>query len=119
MKKNSQVFLMLVSLLMTTQVSALGNSTNDDWFDTGLKTLKTHNTISSVSLRIHLDKDLHGFVDSKQCSFCKNIRITITPQTTAYENNIKVPLEKAIDRIGRHATVIYELKTNKVSSIRW
>ncbi len=119
MKKNIRVFFTLISLIITTQASALSSIANEKMFDSGLKILKTHNTISSVSLRMHLDNDLHGFVDSKLCSFCKNIRITITPETTAYENNVKVPLKQAINRIGRHATVTYELKTKNVSSIRW
>jgi hypothetical protein len=119
MKKNSQVFFTLFSLIITTQAAALNHTANDEMFDSGLEILKTHNTISSVSLRLHLNDNLHGFVDSKLCSFCKKIRITITPNTAAYENNIKVPLQQAINRIGRSATITYELKTNKVSSIRW
>jgi hypothetical protein len=62
---------------------------------------------------------MYGFVDSKLCSFCKKIRIIVTPETAAYENNIKVPLQKARKRIGRHATVTYDLKTKNVSAIRW
>jgi len=75
--------------------------------------------IESMSLRINIDKRLHGFVEGKVCDACKKIRVTITPQTKAYDNNIEVPLKRAEDRLGRYATVIYEVKTKKVISIRW
>jgi len=119
MKKLIQVFFTLLSLIITTQTSALSYAPSNEAYNAGLEILKTHNTISSVSLRMQLDSSLHGFVDSKLCSFCKKLRITITPETAAYENNVKVPLQKAINRIGRHASVTYELKTKNVSSIRW
>jgi len=81
--------------------------------------IKTHNAIKSTSLRIRLGDDLYGFIESKNCSFCKTIRITITPNTKAYDNNVNVPLEQAKNRSGRFATIRYNLKTNNVSSIRW
>lgn len=65
-----------------------------------------------------LDEDLHGTVVSIVCGFCRTIKITVTPNTLAYNNNVKVPLEQVKSRIGRYATVIYDLKTNNVSAIR-
>lgn len=119
MKKSIQIFFTLISLTITTQATAIGYIASNELSDSSLENLKTQNTISSVSLRLHLDNDMHGFVDSKLCSFCKKIRVTVTPDTVAYKNNIKVPLVQARERIGRHATVTYDLKTKNVSEIRW
>lgn len=119
MKKCIQIFFTLLPLMISTQATAISSNVNSNLFNSSLAILKTHNTISSVSLRLHLDKDMHGFVDSKLCSFCKRIRVTVTPDTVAYKNNTRVPLAQAKERIGRHATVTYDLKTKNVSSIRW
>ena len=119
MKNKIRVFFTLISLLATTQAAAVSNLPDESMFQSGQKIIRTHNTIKSVSLRMQLDDDLHGVVVSKVCSFCKTIRITVTPNTIAYHNNVKVPLEEAKNRIGRFATVIYELKTKNASVIRW
>ena len=78
-----------------------------------------HNAIESTSLRISLDNTLHGFIEGKVCDFCKEMKVTITPETKAYEKNVEVPLKRAKERLGRYATVIYEIDTKKVSAIRW
>lgn len=119
MKYKIQVFFTLASLIITTQAAAFSNPTYNLTHKAGQEILKTHNTIKSVSLRITLDNDLHGFVDSKVCSFCKTIRIKITPKTIAYDNDVKVPLLQAKKRIGQFATVVYDLKTRNISAIRW
>ncbi|MBG7610295.1 MAG: hypothetical protein IZT55_05445 [Anaerolineae bacterium] len=119
MKNKIQVFFTLISLLITTQATAFSTPPDNIIYKSGKDILKTHNTIKSVSLRISLDDNLHGFVDSKVCSFCKTIRINITPETIAYDNNVKVPLQQAKKRIGQYATVIYDLKTRNISAIRW
>lgn len=76
------------------------------------------NAIESEKLRISLDGS-NGFVQGKVCDFCEEIQVTITPDTRAFEDNREVPLSRAAGRIGRYATVIYELETNKVTEIRW
>jgi hypothetical protein len=119
MKNKTLVFLTLISLIMTTQATAISNPPDNAAYKSGLEILKTHNTINSVSLRISLDDNLHGFVDSKVCSFCKTIRIIITPNTVAYKNNVKVSLKQAKKRNGRFATIVYDLKTKNISAIRW
>jgi hypothetical protein len=81
--------------------------------------IETHNAIESSSLRISLDSRLHGFVEGKVCDSCKTIKVTITPETKAYSNGVEVPLQQATTRLGRFATVIYELNTKNVSAIRW
>ncbi len=82
-------------------------------------TVEKYKSIESMSLRISLDKNLHGFVEGKVCDGCKKIRVSITPQTKAYANNIEVPLKQAENRLGRYATVMFEVKTKKVINIRW
>ena len=119
MKNKILVFFTFVSIIITTQATAISHPPASTIHDSGTETLKTHNTINSVYLRISLDDDLHGFVDSKLCSFCKMIRVIITPNTVAYHNNVKVPLQQAKKRSGRHATVVYDLKTKNISAIRW
>jgi len=119
MKNKIQVFFTLISLLITTQATAFSNPPDGTIYKSGQEILRTHNIIKSVSLRISLNDNLHGFIDSKLCSFCKTIRINITPETIAYDNNVKVPLQQAKGRIGQYATVIYDLKTRNISAIRW
>jgi len=119
MKNINRMFFTLISLFVTTQALAVSNLPGSTISEPDQPIIKTHNAIKSVSLRIQLDENLHGFVESKNCSFCKTIRITITPDTKAYANNIKVPLIQAKNRIGQFATIVYELKTKNVSAIRW
>ena len=119
MKNKILVFFTLISLIITTQATAISNPPDGTVHNAAQEILKTQNTISSASLQISMDDDLHGFVDSKVCSFCKTIRIIITPNTLAYKNNVDVPLKQAKKRIGRHATVVYDLKTKNISAIRW
>ena len=119
MKNKTLVFFTLILLIVTTHAKAISNPPDNATHNYSLEILKTQNTISSIYLRISLDDDLHGYVDSKLCSFCKTIRIIITPNTIAYKNNVKVPLKQAKKRIGRHATVVYDLKTKNISAIHW
>jgi hypothetical protein len=78
-----------------------------------------HNSIESDSLRISLGSDLKGFIEGKVCDQCETIKVTITPETKAYKDNVEVPLLNAKSRLGRDATVMYELETKNVSAIRW
>ena len=119
MKNHIRLFFTLIALITTTQATAFSNPPEQLQFKAGQNIIRTHNTIKSVSLRMNLDDNLHGIVVSKVCSFCKTIKITVTPNTIAYNNNVKVPLEEAKTRIGRYATIIYDLKTKNVSAIRW
>jgi hypothetical protein len=119
MKNIIQVFLTVMFLSMATQAVADRNVSVVDDSERMRGVIETHNAIESESLRISLDGNLHGFVEGKVCDFCETIRVTITPNTKAYANNVEVPLKNAKNRIGRYATVIYELKTKNVSAIRW
>jgi len=119
MKNRIQALFTLLILLATTQVNALSHISENTISNIDQKIIKTHNAIRSVSLRIRMKDDLHGIIESKNCSFCKTIKIKITPNTKAFANNISVPLRQAENRMGRYATIVYELKTNKVSTIRW
>ncbi len=119
MKNYIQIFFALILLASTAPVAASSNLSDNTIPKSDLKTLKTHQTISSVYLRISLNENLHGFIDSKLCSFCKPIRIKITPSTLAYDNDVIVPLKHAKKRLGLRASIIYNLKTKNISAIRW
>ncbi len=119
MKYIIQVFLTSVSLLVVTQVVTARDLPVADNSERMRGIIETHKSIEASSLRISLSNDLHGFVEGKVCDFCETIRVTITPDTKAYDNRVEVPLIKAKSRIGRYATVSYELETKNVSTIRW
>ncbi len=119
MKIKIQTFFALLLLPITAQVNAIPHSQTSVLSSADQAIIKTHDAIRSVSLRIQMNDDLHGIIESKTCSFCQTIKIKITPETKAYANNINVPLKHAKNRVGRFATVIYELKTKNVSAIHW
>lgn len=81
--------------------------------------IETHDAIESESLRISIGGDLNGFVEGKICDDCETIKVNITPATKAYKNGKEVSLLSAKNRLGRFATVIFEVKTKNVSAIRW
>ena len=113
------MFFTFLFLTATTQAAAISHLPDSSIPEQEQKIVKTYNAINPASLRIRMDGTLHGFIESKTCIFCKTIRINITPNTKVYANNIKVPLKQAKNRVGQYATVIYELKTNNASTIRW
>jgi len=120
MKNITQKFTLVFLLMVTQSVMAADAPVVDNGEPTPMRgVIETHNAIESSSLRISLDSTLHGFVEGKVCDFCETIKVTITPETKAYSNNVEVPLERATSRLGRFATVIYELDTKNVSAIRW
>ncbi len=119
MKKTIAALLTLTSILTSAQALAISKQPESIMPASEQTVMQTHNAIRSVSLRLSMNDNLHGFVESKTCSFCKTIRIEITPSTRAYANNVNVPLIKAKNRIGQYATIVYELKTKKISAIRW
>lgn len=119
MRHNIRIFFAFLLLVTTTQTGATSSFSAVSIADQEQKIVKIHNAMKPASLKISLDDNLHGFIESKTCIFCKTIKVNITPSTKAYANNVKVPLAQAKNRRGQFATVIYELKTNNVSTIRW
>jgi len=119
MKNIIQILVTACCLMIATQVIAARSLPGDDRYDFKRGVIETHGAIESSSLRIIVDASLHGFVEGKICDFCEAIKVMITPDTKAYESNVEVPLKRAKSRIGRFATVFYELETKNVSAIRW
>lgn len=119
MKNIIQILVTACCLMIATQVIAARDLPGEDKYDFKRGVIETHGAIESSSLRISLDANMHGFVEGKICDFCETIMVTITPGTKAYESNVEVPLQRAKSRIGRFATVFYELETKNVSAIRW
>ncbi|MBL4712792.1 MAG: hypothetical protein JKX75_09925 [Gammaproteobacteria bacterium] len=125
MKNITQIIMAALAFLITTQVvfardlPAIANLPEGKKLEIRRGIVETTNAIESASLRISLGSDLNGFVEGKVCDECETIKVIITPETKVYENNIEVPLIRAKNRIGRFATVFYELETKNVSAIRW
>ncbi|MFW2371882.1 MAG: hypothetical protein ACN4GM_02080 [Gammaproteobacteria bacterium] len=70
-------------------------------------------------LQIRMTNDLKGTIVGRICDQCKNMTVTITPQTKAFERNKPVSLIEAKKRYGKRALVIFDIKTKKVNEIRW
>jgi hypothetical protein len=80
---------------------------------------ETYNAMEAESLRISLDASNNGFIEGKVCDACEKIKVIITPSTKAYIGKREVPLKQAKDRLGRYATVIFDIETKNASVIRW
>jgi len=122
MKNKIQIFVSAVVLM--TMVSPVVAT---DSVQSSAKLVRTHqnavvdqyNAFESEALKISFNDSLNGFAEGKVCDLCEEIRVTITPQTKAYENNVEVPLKNARFRIGRFAAVMFEVESKKAVAIRW
>lgn len=81
--------------------------------------IRLEEAMEEMSLKISLDQSLHGFVEGKICDTCKTLRVKISPDTKAFENDVSVPLITAKKRFGKSAMVYFDPKTKKVTRIRW
>lgn len=70
-------------------------------------------------LNIRMTNDLKGTIVGRICDQCKEMTVTITPETKAFENRKPVPLIEAKKRYGKPALVVFDIKTKKVNRIRW
>ncbi|PCJ85405.1 MAG: hypothetical protein COA54_11145 [Thiotrichaceae bacterium] len=122
MKKKIQIYISAIVLMaMMSPVVAADNSGSSK------KLVRSHhnavvdqyNAFESEALRISFNDNFNGFAEGKVCDLCEEIKVTITPQTKAYENNIEVPLKNAKSRIGRFATVMFEVESKRAVAIRW
>ncbi len=117
MKNIISVLILFISFSVLAEKAPVVAGTSDDEPQRGFR--EVHNSFESLSLRLSLGGDLYGFVEGKICDECETIKVTITPATKAYDNGVEVPLKDAKKRVGRYATVMYELDTKNVSAIRW
>lgn len=118
MKNRFQTILVLLALMLVMQTVAA----NDNQRLTTAhhsQVIEKHNAIEADALRISLNDDLNGFVEGKVCDACEKIQVKITPTTKAFANSVEVPLKRAKSRLGRYATVIYEVESKNVTEIRW
>lgn len=93
---------------------------NVDEQDKGRSVIQLEEAMESKSLRISLNVDTgSGFVIGRICDQCDEIRVTITPETRAFNGASQVPLASARDRLGRYATVFINMKKNEVTRIKW
>ena len=113
-------FLFITLLLVFTQAAVAEKLIPLSKSSESFSTFKApYNAIEADALRISLDDSLNGFVVGKTCDTCKQIKVIVTPQTKVFSDNVEVSLKSAKKRIGRDATVIYDVKTMQVTQIRW
>jgi hypothetical protein len=109
----------VLALLMSSNLYA-GEQPVDGSRDEPIRgVIMVEDAIETESLRISLSANLHGFVEGKVCDECETIKVPITPETKAFSGDVEVPLIKAKNRIGRPATVFYDIETKNVTRIRW
>ncbi len=118
------VSVLYLIILVTTPVRAVSDTTEPVTKPAGLQRRSAQNVVEKYNgmetlLRLTLGNDLYGSIEGKACDHCKKIRLSVTPATKAYKNNIEVPLVQAKSRSGRFATVVYEVKTKTAIAIRW
>jgi len=82
-------------------------------------TIELYNAIESDTLRISINAGGSGFVEGQVCDACELLKVTVTPETKAFANNVEMPLAMAKSRLGRYAVVIYDVETKNVTEIRW
>ena len=121
MKSIIQITLVFTSLMLGVQTTWAASQPNEQRLAFVHKSviIEKYNAIESDKLRISLGAGNSGFVEGQVCDSCEPIKVEITPATKAYDNNVEVPLKSAKSRLGRYATVIYEIETKNVTEIRW
>ncbi len=122
MKNKIQILLstLLLSIMMSPTIASDGSKSSATLVKTHQNAVvDKYNAFESVALRISFNDSFNGFAEGKVCDLCEEIKVTISPQTKAYENNIEVPLKNAKSRIGRFATVIFEVDSKKAVAIHW
>jgi hypothetical protein len=118
MKNRFQMILVLPVLMLVMQTVAASDNQRLTTVHHSM-VIENYNAIEAEALRISLNDDLSGFIEGKVCDACEKIQVTITPATKAFANRVEVPLKRAKSRLGRDATVIYEVKTKNVTKISW
>ncbi len=73
-----------------------------------------------TSARLVFDeKTQTGYVLYALCHKCKPEKFYITPETEAFENRKKVPLNKVADRLGRDIGLEYKISSKTLISVSW
>ncbi len=122
MKKFIKKIVLMIFMALTTQVVAEERLLKESQkLDEGAHRgfIEKHDAIETTNLRISLKKNNHGIVEGKSCATCKTMVLNVTPETKAFRGTKEVPLRQAKGRLGRYATVIFELDTKNVSQIHW
>ena len=121
----NQIKTLLAAAVIMAMMSPVGAASSSS--SSANKLVRTHqnavvdqyNAFESEALRISFNDSFNGFAEGKVCDLCEEIKVTITPKTKAYENNIEVPLRNAKSRIGRYATVMFEVESKRAVAIHW
>ncbi len=75
--------------------------------------------VEAVALEVSLNENLTGTVGGRSCQSCDLKEFPVTGATQAYENNVRVDLRKLIDRHGKPATIIYNIRSGEATRILW
>jgi len=75
--------------------------------------------VEAVALQVRLSNDLTGRVSGRSCDSCELKQFPVTPETQAFENNVRVDLHRLRDWHGKPATIIYNLRSGKATRILW
>jgi hypothetical protein len=86
----------------------------------GRKIILIEEAMETKSLQISLNERTGaGIIVGKICDQCDEIQVQITHETRAYHGGVEVPLASAKARLGRDATVFFDMKTKQVTRIKW
>jgi len=75
--------------------------------------------IETESLRITMNGSNSGYVQGRICDECKLLTVAITAETKAFNQDVEVPLNRAVARVGKPATVFINIEHTQVTRIVW
>ena len=75
--------------------------------------------VEAVALEVRLGDDLTGSVAGRSCGTRELKSFPVTPDTQAFENNVRVDLIRLRDRAGAPATIIYDIRSGKATKVIW
>ena len=80
---------------------------------------KTHPTLEGPFLDIYIDKNLKGYVTTKECDKCKIFRVKITPDVKVFVASKEGKLSDFIKTKKEPVYVTYDVKKQKAIVIGW
>ena len=69
--------------------------------------------------RFYLGKDLNGFVTTKKCPTCQEVRYTITKDIKAYKYSKEVPLSNFVMYKNPPDLLRFDKKSKKLTKLVW
>lgn len=81
--------------------------------------LMIEDAIESESIRININDSLDGYLITKRCSTCPDVRLKIDRTSQAIKQGKVIHLHQANQLNGKFATIIFDPKTKLVKRIIW